>query len=101
MQHPGVAPFYCEPWINKFIIIQHLYSPAMWSIFQLQDIMGIDSKLRREDPAEERINIPAIPRYYWRYRMHIPLEQLLKAADFNKELLSYITLSGRGKNNFN
>ncbi|MBN8860321.1 MAG: 4-alpha-glucanotransferase [Sphingobacteriales bacterium] len=97
MQHPGLAPFYCEPWINKFIIIQHLYSPAMWSIFQLQDIMGIDSKLRREDPAEERINIPAIPRYYWRYRMHIPLEQLLKEADFNKELLSYITLSGRAK----
>lgn len=97
MQHPGLAPFYCEPWVNKFIIIQHLYSPAMWSIFQLQDIMGIDSKLRREDPAEERINIPAIPRYYWRYRMHIPLEQLLKATDFNTELLSYITLSGRAK----
>lgn len=96
MKHPGLAPFYCEPWINKFIIIQHLYSPAMWSIFQLQDIMGIDGKLRRKDPVAERINIPAIPRFYWRYRMHITLEKLLEETDFNKELLSYINLSGRG-----
>jgi 4-alpha-glucanotransferase len=95
MQHPGLAPFYCEPWIDKFIIIQHLYSPAMWSIFQLQDLMGIDIKLRRTDPTEERINIPSIPRYYWKYRMHIPLEQLLNETDFNNEVLSYVRLSGR------
>lgn len=95
MQHPGLAPYYCEPWINKAIIIQHLYSPAMWSVFMLQDLMGIDSKLRRENPAEERINVPAIPRYYWHYRMHITLEQLLKENDFNNELISYIHSSGR------
>ncbi|MFT3705536.1 MAG: 4-alpha-glucanotransferase [Agriterribacter sp.] len=95
MQHPGLAPFFCEPWIVKHIIIQHLYSPAMWSIFQLQDLMGIDIKLRREDPLEERINVPSIPRYYWRYRMHLTLEQLLKETDFNNEVLSYIRLSGR------
>ena len=95
MLHPGLAPYYCEPWINKAIVIQHLYSPAMWSVFLLQDLMGIDGKLRREDPAKERINIPAIPRYYWRYRMHITLEQLLKEKDFNNELISYIHSSGR------
>ncbi|HRN57500.1 MAG TPA: 4-alpha-glucanotransferase, partial [Agriterribacter sp.] len=95
MQHPGPAPYYCEPWINKAIILQHLYSPAMWSVFLLQDLMGIDGKIRREDPAGERINVPAIPRYYWRYRMHITLEQLLKENDFNNELISYIHSSGR------
>ena len=95
MQHPGPAPYYCEPWINKAIIIQHLYSPAMWSVFLLQDLMGIDGKIRREDPARERINVPAIPRHYWRYRMHITLEQLLKENDFNNELISYIHSSGR------
>ena len=95
MQHPGQAPYYCEPWINKAIIIQHLYSPAMWSVFLLQDMMGIDGKIRREDPAKERINVPAVPRYYWRYRMHITLEQLLKEDDFNNELISYIHSSGR------
>ncbi|MBX3252811.1 MAG: 4-alpha-glucanotransferase [Chitinophagaceae bacterium] len=95
MQHPGLAPFYCESWIDKAIIIQHLYSPAMWSIFQLQDLMGIDNRIRRENPVEERINVPAIPRHYWRYRMHITLEQLLKEKDFNNELTSYIHSSGR------
>ncbi|MCO5240213.1 MAG: 4-alpha-glucanotransferase [Chitinophagaceae bacterium] len=96
MQHPGIAPYYCEPWINKAIIIRHLYSPAMWSVFLLQDLMGIDGKLRRQYPAEERINVPAVPRYYWRYRMHITLEQLLQEDDFNNELMSYIHSSGRG-----
>lgn len=94
-QH-GEAPHFCEPWINRAIILQHLYSPAMWSIFQLQDLLGMDGTLRRSHPAEERINIPADPKHYWRYRMHIPLEQLLKEKAFNQELSGYIDDSGRG-----
>ena len=80
----GDAPETCEAWINKAIVIQHLYSPAMWSIFQLQDIMGIDPVIRREDHISERINIPAISNHFWRYRMHINLEQLLKENEFNE-----------------
>lgn len=95
MQHPGLAPYYCEAWIDKSIIIQHLYSPAMWSIFQLQDLMGIDLKIRRENPTDERINIPADAKHYWRYRMHLTLEDLLQQKDFNTELKSYIQSSGR------
>ena len=91
----GDAPYYCEPWIVKSILIQHLYSPAMWSIFQFQDIMGISESLRRENPHEERINIPAVPKHYWRYRMHISLEQLLKEKNFNEELKDYVKASGR------
>ncbi|RYG51558.1 MAG: 4-alpha-glucanotransferase, partial [Chitinophagaceae bacterium] len=81
----GDAPYFCEPWINKDILLQHLYSPAMLAIFQLQDILGISATLRREDPHAERINIPAVSRHYWNYRMHISLEQLLKETDFNEE----------------
>lgn len=91
----GEAPFYCEPWINKAIVVQHLYSPAMWSIFQLQDILGIDGTLRRENPLEERINIPANPKHYWCYRMHITLETLLQATDFNEQYKRLVQLSGR------
>jgi 4-alpha-glucanotransferase len=91
----GPAPYYCEPWVNRAIVLQHLYSPAMWSIFQLQDILGMSGELRRENPAEERINLPANPQYYWNYRMHIPLEQLIDEANFNNELKDYITNSGR------
>ena len=92
----GNAPFYCEAWINKSIVVQHLYSPAMWSIFQLQDILGIDAQLRRINPEDERINIPANPKHYWRYRMHFTLEKLLQEDDFNNELLGYVQASGRG-----
>jgi 4-alpha-glucanotransferase len=92
----GDAPPTCEAWINKAIVIQHLQSPAMWSIFQLQDLLGMSEQLRRENPHEERINVPAIPKHYWRYRMHITLEQLLKEKEFNEELKEYITDAGRG-----
>jgi 4-alpha-glucanotransferase len=91
----GDAPYFCEPWINKEILLQHLYSPAIWSVFQLQDILGISASLRRDDPHAERINIPAVPRHYWNYRMHISLEQLLKEKDFNDELAGYVQASGR------
>jgi 4-alpha-glucanotransferase len=91
----GTAPFFCEPWINRIIVLQHLYSPAMWSIFQLQDLMGMNATLRRENPNEERINIPANPKHYWRYRMHIPLEQLINEADFTADLRSEVLKSGR------
>lgn len=91
----GEAPYFCEPWINKEIILQHLYSPAMWSIFQLQDLLGMSSKLRRDMPQEERINIPAEPKHYWRYRMHINLEDLIKEEEFNEELRTMVKESGR------
>lgn len=91
----GDAPFYCEAWINKSIVVQHLYSQAMWSIFQLQDILGIDEKLRRVNPEDERINVPANPKHYWRYRMHLSLENLLEQNAFNEELSGYIKAGGR------
>ncbi len=91
----GDAPHFCEAWINNAIVVQHLHSPAMWSIFQMQDILGTDKEIRRENPHDERINVPAIPKYYWRYRMHIPLEQLLEATNFNTALYNNIKASGR------
>ncbi len=91
----GEAPYYCEAWINKAIVVQHLFSPAIWSIFQLQDLMGMHEQVRRDNPASERINIPANPNHYWRYRMHIPLEDLMESNDFNEELSEIIQSSGR------
>jgi 4-alpha-glucanotransferase len=92
----GNAPQICEPWINKAIILQHLYSPAMWSVFQIQDILGISEDIRRQNPADERINVPADPKHYWQYRMHITLEQLVNDVEFNAELKQYINSSNRG-----
>ena len=94
--HYGAAPFYCEPYINEEIVNQHLYSPAMWSIFQLQDLLGSSAALRRKKPDEERINVPANPKNYWKYRMHLSLEKLLTETDFNENLKKNIVGSGRG-----
>ena len=91
----GPAPQFCEPWISKAILLQHLFSPAQWAVFQFQDLMGISGTLRRENPQEERINVPANPRHYWRYRMHIPLEDLLHETALNDEIQGYIASAGR------
>ena len=91
----GEAPPGCEGWINKAIILQHLHSPAMWSIFQLQDLLGMNELIRRENPREERINIPSNAGHYWKYRMHCTLEQLLKEKEFNADLKELIEASGR------
>lgn len=91
----GNPPLHCEPEINKEIVLQHLYSPAMWSIFQLQDLMGISEPIRRKDSREERINDPSDNNHIWNYRMHIYLEDLIKGSDFNEELKNYVQASGR------
>jgi 4-alpha-glucanotransferase len=91
----GPAPPQCEPWVSREIIRQHLESPALWSIFQLQDLLGMDATLRHPDVAAERINVPAVPRYQWRYRMHLPLEKLGRADSFNRRLKNLIRQSGR------
>jgi len=96
LQRSGPAPFFCEPWISKSLLEQHFHSPAMWAIFQLQDLLGMDAKLRRQNPHDERINIPANPKHYWRYRAHIALEDLIKAEGFNGEILKMVGESGRG-----
>jgi 4-alpha-glucanotransferase len=91
----GEAPALCEPWINKAVVLQHLASPAMWAIFQLQDLLGMDQHLRRDDPEPERINVPANPKNYWRYRMHLKLETLIHAQQFNRELKACIQQNAR------
>ena len=92
---PGAAPVGCQTWISKAIVLQHLASPAMWAVFQLQDLLGMDERLRRPNPQEERINVPASSRNYWRYRMHLPLEELLAAEAFNAQLKGCIEQNGR------
>lgn len=91
----GRAPYFCEPWIVRGIIEQHLYSPAMLAIFQLQDLLGTEGSLRRENPHDERINNPANPEHYWQYRMHLTLEALKNAEVINRDLRAMVTAAGR------
>lgn len=77
------------------IISQHLESPAMWAIFPLQDLLAMDEQLRHPHPEFERINVPAIMPYYWRYRKHLTVDQLLASGDFNQRLRAMVADSGR------
>ena len=77
------------------IIQQHLDSPAMWAVFPLQDLLAMDEGLRHPQVDVERINVPAIMPFYWRYRMHLGLDQLAAADGFNSRLRSLIEASGR------
>jgi 4-alpha-glucanotransferase len=95
MHQNGYAPYFCDAWIAREIINMHLSSPAMLSIFLLQDILATDFDLRRANPHEERINVPAIAKYYWKYRMHLTLEKLLQADAFNNNLFAAVKAAGR------
>jgi len=77
------------------IIIQHLQSAAMWAVFPVQDLLAIDEDLRHPLPEFERINVPAIIPYYWRYRMHLNLEELAAAEGFNRRIARFIQASHR------
>ncbi len=96
MGQRGDFPYYMEPWVARDILNMHLYSPAMWAIFPIQDLLAMDGKLRWDNTEGERINIPAIAQHYWRYRMHLKLEELIEQEKLNSELRSMIFASGRG-----
>ncbi|MFZ4548232.1 MAG: 4-alpha-glucanotransferase [Bacteroidales bacterium] len=89
------APSECTPDIVKQIIIQHLYSPSMWAIFAIQDIFGMDATLRLPDASGERINNPGNPNHYWRYRMHLNIEDLLEQTGFNQLIKDKLYETGR------
>ena len=67
----------------------------MLCLLSLQDWMATDEDLRLADADAERINIPANPRHYWRWRMHLTLEQLMKAESLNEKIRSMIESTGR------
>ena len=95
LRRGDAAPHPLPGWLAKDIVSRQLTSPSMLCLLSLQDWLAMDETLRLPDADAERINIPANPRHYWRYRMHLTIEQLLKEDDFNNEIKTLITQSGR------
>ena len=89
------APHPLPGWLARDIISRHLTSPSMLCILSIQDWLAIDEKLRLPDANAERINIPANPRHYWRYRMHLNIEDLMAQTAFNENIRELIMHSGR------
>ena len=95
LQKDGPAPHPMPGWLAEEIISRHLFCPSMLALMSLQDWLSMDEKLRLPDPNAERINVPANPRHYWRYRMHLTIEELLASTDFNNKVKTLVERSGR------
>ena len=91
----GAAPAEASGNICEQIVRQHLESPSMLCILALQDWFSVDENLRLADADAERINVPANPRHYWRYRMHLSLEELMEQEEFNGKVTQMICKSHR------
>ena len=89
------APHPLPGWLARDIISRHLTSPSMLCILSIQDWLAIDESLRLANADAERINIPANPKHYWRYRMHVSIEDLMENNSFNENIKELISQSGR------
>ena len=91
----GSAPHPLPGWLASDIISRHLTSPSMLCILSIQDWLATDEALRLPDADAERINIPANPKHYWRYRMHLNIEDLAADKRFVQSITEMISQSGR------
>lgn len=95
LHRQDAAPHPLPGWLAKDIISRHLACPSMLCILSIQDWLAIDEDLRLADANAERINIPANPKHYWRYRMHLNIEDLAKDASYVNKLTELIGQGGR------
>lgn len=89
-------PATCTPEIMEWAIVDHLRCPAMWAIFPLQDLLGMDADLRRKNAAAEQINDPSNPLHVWCFRLHIDVDTILGNKAFIQKLSNLNKAHGRG-----
>lgn len=95
LHYSGQAPHPIPGWLARDVVVRHLSCPSMLCVLSLQDWLSTDEHLRNPDMDVERINIPANPDHYWRWRMHITIEQLQSEKRFNDMVAEMIAHSGR------
>ncbi|EOY08695.1 Disproportionating enzyme 2 isoform 1 [Theobroma cacao] len=90
-----LPPTQCVPDVAYFIIRQHVEAPSMWAIFPLQDLLALKEEYTTRPAAEETINDPTNPKHYWRYRVHVTMESLMKDEELKATIKDLIRGSGR------
>lgn len=95
LYHEGPAPHPLPGWLARDIVSRQLASPSMLCVLSIQDWLAMDERLRLKDADAERINIPANPHYYWRYRMHVSIEKLMNDASFTENVRDLVKQSRR------
>ncbi|SHG91150.1 4-alpha-glucanotransferase [Chryseobacterium oranimense] len=91
----GKAPDEMDSHLAEIIMKQHLYTEAMLAVFPIQEFLATDPELTNPHIDNERINNPAVFPHYWRYRMHLKLEDLKEKESFNKKIAYWVKDSGR------
>lgn len=95
LYHEGNAPHPLPGWLARDVVSRQLASPSMLCVLSIQDWLAMDERIRLDDADAERINIPANPHHYWRYRMHISLENLMADKSFTESIRNLIVQNGR------
>ena len=95
LYHEGNAPHPLPGWLARDIVSRQLASPSMLCVLSIQDWLAMDERIRLDDADAERINIPANPHHYWRYRMHINIENLMADKSFTENIRNLIVQNGR------
>ena len=95
LYHEGNAPHPLPGWLARDVVSRQLASPSMLCVLSIQDWLAMDERIRLDDADAERINIPANPRHYWRYRMHINIENLMADKSFTENIRNLIVQNGR------
>lgn len=95
LKQQGKAPKEATVDICRKVLMQHFESPAMCVMVPIQDYFALEPKFRVENPEQERINVPANPRNYWKYRMHVNIETLLKSDQLNGLVSDMLVSTGR------
>jgi 4-alpha-glucanotransferase len=56
-------------------------------LFQIQDLFDLDSDLRRQSAAADRVNVPGtVAESNWSYRWPVPVEELSSATELNRRV---------------
>lgn len=91
----GIAPDMCTPAVLEHIVQQHMDSPSLLAIFPLQDLLPLSSRLPDCSPEEQQVNEPSNPLHYWRYRLHVTLEEVAADADLRALLVDMLQAAQR------
>jgi 4-alpha-glucanotransferase len=94
---PGRAPADATLEVVAAVLDDHLRSHSLFTVFVLPDLFALRSELRVEDVDSERVNQPAVRHHYWRYRLHISLEEMLTSYGYLADAFArMVSTSGRG-----
>ncbi len=92
----GEPPDHMDDQFAEKLLKLQFEANSMWVIIPLQDLIILDHSMLRENPEEERINVPENPKNVWKYRFHMNIGELNDKKEFNQKVRELIKGSKRG-----